>query len=78
MEYPPTTLSHSHCDPHCDANSCSFWCAQSRTERTPHCLGTVTLANALSCSEECAVSPDVVGAGDTCLFVTLMDQFGDG
>ena len=37
-----------------------------------------TLANALSCSEECAVSPDVVGAGDTCVFVTLMDQFGDG
>jgi hypothetical protein len=41
-------------------------------------LGTVVLSNELTCSEECAVSADVVGAEDTCLFVTLMDQFGDG
>ena len=41
-------------------------------------MGTVVLSNELSCSEECAVSPDEVGVGETCLFVTLMDQFGDG
>jgi hypothetical protein len=44
----------------------------------PTALGTVVLSNELSCIEECAVSADVVGVGDTCLFVTLMDQFGDG
>jgi hypothetical protein len=44
----------------------------------PTALGTVVLSNDLSCLEECAVSADVVGGSDTCLFVTLMDQFGDG
>jgi hypothetical protein len=41
-------------------------------------LGTVVLSNELICSEECVASADVVGVDDTCLFVTLLDQFGDG
>ena len=47
----------------------------------PTALGTVVLTNELTCSNECAVSVDALGLGaddDTCLFVTLMDQFGDG
>jgi len=44
----------------------------------PTALGTVVLSNELSCLEECAVSAEAVGGSDTCLFVTLMDQFGDG
>jgi hypothetical protein len=44
----------------------------------PTGLGTVVLPNYLSCIEECAVSAEVFGPDDTCLFVTLMDQFGDG
>ena len=47
---------------------------------SPTALGTVVLNNELTCSNECTVSPDALnfGADDTCLFVTLMDQFGDG
>jgi hypothetical protein len=38
----------------------------------------VVLSNELACVEECAESANVGDGGDTCLFVTLMDQFGDG
>ena len=41
-------------------------------------MGTVVLSNELACSGECVVSAGAMDVGDTCLYVTLMDQFGDG
>ena len=45
---------------------------------TPTLKELVTLPTELSCDNDCVVEMDSVGINDTCLFVTLMDQFGDG
>lgn len=34
--------------------------------------------NELMCADKCALNPSTIDSNDTCLFVSLVDQFGDG